>query len=142
MNKYIPPIEERETVELMEIYLSPPGDWQDEIVRLATEELYRRGLTSDELKGISTNYRKEQEEAHRKYQLQLEENAKESYSILEMVSIFFGAPLIFNPRYRSFGSKTVSELKQENYQIKYKQRLYLLIGGALFWIILFYLALN
>lgn len=142
MNKYIPPIEERETVELMEIYLSPPGDWQDEIVRLATEELYRRGLTSDELKGMSMNYRKEQEEAHRKYQLQLEENATESYSILEMVSIFFGAPLILHPRFRSFGSKTVSELKQENYKIKYKQRLYLLIGGALFWIILFNLALN
>lgn len=142
MKDYLPPIKEHETDDLIYVYISPKGDWQDDFVKQATDELYRRGITTDQLKLITYNYRKEQEEENRKHQLQLEQNAIETYSILKMVLIFFGAPLIFYPHFYSFGDKTVSELKRENFKRKYKQRLFLLIGGAIFWIILFRIALN
>jgi len=142
MEEYSPPIKERETAELIYIYISPKGDWLDDAIKQATEELYRRGITADELNTFSVENQRRTEEEQKKYQEKLEQNATESYSILKMVFIFFGAPLIFYPRFYSFGGKTVSDLKRENYKIKYRQRLFLLIGGAIFWIILFRFSLN
>lgn len=137
MQEFSPPINERETEDLIYIYLSPKDDWQDEIVKQTIEELYRRGITDEQLKTISINYKNQVEEEQKEHQKELEKNATESYSIWKMLFIFFAAPLIFFPEFESFGDMTVSDLKRENFKKKYKQRLFLLIGGGIFYLILF-----
>ncbi len=133
MQEFSPPINERETEDLIYIYLSPKGDWQDEIVKQTIEELYKRGITDEQLE----IYEKQVEEEQKEYQKELEKNASETYSIWKMIFIFFASPFIFIPSFKSFGDMTVSELKRENFKKKYKQRLFLLIGGGIFYLVLF-----
>jgi hypothetical protein len=137
MEEFTPPVKERETEDLIYIYLSPKGDWQDEIVKQTIEELYKRGITEAELDTLSSNYKKRVEEEQREHQKELDKNATETYPIWKMILIFFATPFIFLSIHQTFEYMTVSDLKRENYKIKYKQRLFLLIGGGIFYLILF-----
>jgi hypothetical protein len=64
--------------------------------------------------------------------VQFERNKTERYSTTEMVKIFLGGPYLL---FKLYDSGLVS-LHQDNYKVKFKQRLYLLIAGTLFWIFL------
>ena len=65
-------------------------------------------------------------------------NAKEKYSIWDLIVIFFLAPFIFIGRI-DFDGYSLSELKQENYIIKYRQRRFAFILGILVFILTIYL---
>ncbi|MEI6821520.1 MAG: hypothetical protein WCL51_06270 [Bacteroidota bacterium] len=137
MDTYLPPIKERETEDLIYIYISPTGDWQEDAKVQAKEELLKRGITNEELRTISSNYKRCVDEEERKHQEQMELNATESYSIFRMMAIFLCVPLLIAPNYYPLQYLKLADLKQENYKIKYKQRLYLEICGAIFWFFLF-----
>ncbi|MFZ4399144.1 MAG: hypothetical protein ACOYO1_03830 [Bacteroidales bacterium] len=142
MEEYSPPIRERETEDLLEIYTSSGGSWQDDAITQATNELYNRGYTADELTKITYDFNRFLEDEERKYQAELALNATVSYTISKMIIIFLCTPIILFPRYNFFKDMTVTELRNENFKIKYKQRLILLISGSLFWFILYLIASN
>lgn len=137
MEEFRPLMNDRDDEELLEIYVSSNGDWQEEAIKQATKELLNRGYSMDNLNKILCDYQKFQEDEERKYQAELARNATESYKPLKMIIIFFCTPFILIPRLNFFTDMTLSELKQENYKIKYRQRLFLLIGGGIFYMILF-----
>lgn len=61
---------------------------------------------------------------------QSDDNELESYTVLQMVNVFlFGPYNLFK-----FFDSGLAELKGDNYKLKYRQRIFLLIGGTLFWI--------
>ncbi|MBW1299026.1 hypothetical protein [Aquimarina litoralis] len=61
-----------------------------------------------------------------------DENQFESYTKLKMVYIFALAPFILVGRQTV--EKDLFQLRKENYRLKFKQRLVLLMTGMLFWI--------
>jgi hypothetical protein len=137
MEEYTPLIKDRDDDELIEIYLSGKGDWQEDALEQAKSELFKRGFTIDSLRQISLDNKNYCENEEKKRQEKLDKNATESYSIIKMICIFFASPIILSGRFRSIFGMSCSDLKRENYKIKFSQRLLLLIFGGLFWIILF-----
>ena len=71
---------------------------------------------------------------------QLKKNKDISYSKLRMLYIFAVAPFILVGKWRV--GKDLFELKDENFQIKFKQRLILLITGTMFWTLLLIYYIN
>lgn len=63
---------------------------------------------------------------------QHERNKTESYSTIEMVKIFLGGPYSL---FKHYDSGLVS-LYRDNFKIKFRQRLFLLVAGTLFWVLL------
>lgn len=62
------------------------------------------------------------------------QNAVEKYTIFEMFLILIFAPFIL---IRQMG--VLIDLKEQNYKLKFKQRLVLLIIGMILWFSLFYI---
>ncbi|WP_159025731.1 hypothetical protein [Aquimarina sp. Aq78] len=70
----------------------------------------------------------------------LEQNKSEGYSKLRMLYIFAIAPFILVGKWTV--GKDLIELRNENFKLKFKQRLILLLTGALFWIGIFLYGFN
>ena len=65
------------------------------------------------------------------WKIQAKRNEFEEYTLIEKIKIFlFGPYELFK-----FFNSGLSELKDFNYKLKFRQRIILLISGAIFWII-------
>lgn len=140
MTEYNPPIETRETLELIAIANGTLDEWQQAAIDQAKDELRNRGISEEYKKKIVDKWIKEKERLEIEYQNQLEQNKTESYSILDMIYIFLVAPFLLVGKWTV--GLSLRELKRENYIKKIKQRLLLLLGGVAFWIFIGMLSFN
>jgi len=134
MTFFNPPISERPTEELILIANGTTEDWQQEGIDQAKSELQKRNISREYQNKVFEKWEQKNKRRERAYQQKLERNKEEGYSLFFMFFIFLIAPLLIKGRW--FLGPNLRELKQENYQKKFKQRLILLIAGFTFWIIL------
>jgi hypothetical protein len=137
---FIPPISNRDTEELIAIAYGTTDDWQQTAIDQAKEELKKRKVTKEEQNRILDNWKKDAEIFELAHQKQLEQNKTEGYTLGKMFYIFFVAPFILAGRWTV--DLSLSELKIENYKRKFKQRLFLLLGGTIFWILFLVVGAN
>ncbi|OFX18460.1 MAG: hypothetical protein A2033_07510 [Bacteroidetes bacterium GWA2_31_9] len=140
MTDFNPPIEIRDIEELIAIANSSVEYWQQEAIDKAKKELKKRGITKEQQQEILDKFANEEKQFEIEYQKQLESNATEKYSFIIMIYIFFIAPLILLGRWSV--DYSLIELHKENYKIKFKQRLLLLLGGLSFYIVFFAIGIN
>lgn len=121
-------------------------DKTDYLVILANtlddQELREEAISELKVNGISEKEIEERYKSLQSYDSQMkafdkynaaqsDENALESYTLLQMVNVFLFGPYNL---FKLFDSG-LTELKGDSYKLKYRQRIFLLIGGTLFWII-------
>ena len=137
-------IKEYSTKELLMIANNVTGEYPDKKVRQAKLELYNRGVTD---KGIA-DIMEEKEEAFMKRldaaahaeQARIdrnnEKNRNVSYQLWEMLIMFIFAPFYLFKRHYSPSEcfPKLRQLKEEKYDLKFKQRLTVLIAGDLFYL--------
>jgi len=128
-----PPIASRSTGELLKIAWDAKS-WQPEARALARMELDRRGVPVVEVKKREQEF-KEASLAHHELR---EKHARESYSLVQMLGIFFKAPFLMIGKVfgRKFGFDVklgLSELDRRNYAKKYRQRMTLFV----LWLVVF-----
>ena len=140
MTEFNPPIETRETFELIAIANGTLDEWQQDAIDKAKDELRNRRISEEYQKLVLDNWIKEKKELEIAYQKQLQRNKTESYATLDMIYIFLVAPFILIGKWTV--GLSLRELKRENYSKKIKQRLLLLIGGIGFWISISALSFN
>jgi len=137
MKEFYPPIESRDTDELISMANGSTDDYQIEAIEQAKLELTHRNISFAEQKSKVGKWRKDYEKSmakiDHKWDKQLLLNEKESYTFLKMSIIFLLS--IFYLTGRLSSNDSLSTLKQQNYKKKYKQRLSLLLSGTLFWIL-------
>jgi len=139
MTEFFPPMSERETEELIEIAHSTEGEYQDEAVNQATAELSRRGVSKKQQQKVVNTWKEIDAKNQLEESERLQKNEHIGYSVLQMFFIFFSSPMIVT---RGIGDMSLSELKRENYKKRFRQRLFLLIMGVLFWISVLTIYLN
>ncbi len=139
MTEFNPPIRQRETDELIAIAYGTVDDWQQLAIDQALEELNKRGISKEYRERLLDKWKKEEKRLEEIHQRQLEQNAIEVYSLQKMIYIFIAAPMILVGKWTV--DKSLFELKRENYQRKFKQRLLLLISGTFFWFLMLQLSL-
>lgn len=143
MIEYYPPISSRDTEELVGIANGTTVEWQQEAIDQAKDELIKRKVSREEQDRMLEIWEQEFEQYELEYikpmeleeQKQLAENLTKSYSIGKMIYIFLVAPFILIGRWDV--DHSLMELKNQNYLKKYQQRLLLLIGGSIFWILIY-----
>lgn len=140
MTEFNPPIEKRETLELIAIANGTIDEWQQEAIDKAKDELKNRGISENYQKRVINRWIKERNQLEIAYQKQLELNKKESYSTWEMLYILLVAPFILMGKWPV--GLSLRELRRENYTKKINQRLLLLLGGIAFWILIAVLSFN
>ncbi len=131
-----PPIENRSDRQLIIMAFGNPEDWQPEAVVLAKQILDNRGIDLDYRKSVILDFQSKVNQQKELLKRKLALNEIEKYHPFEQVLIFFFSILIIT-KIIPFGS-TLSQLKEENYKLKYKQRLISLLLGALTWIVFIY----
>jgi hypothetical protein len=125
------PITEKSTEELLFISELHFFEFDDDDLETINTELKNRGITEEQIE----EYReKEYLKLELAEQKRLEDNKTISYSNYEKVIIFICAPLILLGK--SNFDLSIPELKRENFKIKSKQRLKLLVSSVIFYIIL------
>ncbi|MCK8520409.1 hypothetical protein M0D21_02455 [Aquimarina sp. D1M17] len=135
MIEFSPPISERTTQELVEIVYLGKDHWNEEAIRQSKLELKKRNVSKKEQEKLIAKWEKEANEYFTELENTLEQNQFESYTRIRMLYIFAVAPFILSGSW-SVG-KDLFELRNENFTLKFKQRLLLLITGTLFWTGLF-----
>ena len=126
--KFTPPINERDTDELIYIALSSTKTWKQSAINQANNELKSRGYTQKELNKIDKKWTADYENQLQDEEKQLEFNKTESYTKIEMIKVLiFGTIFFFRPR--TSGLKTLSELWEEQSYLKFKQKIIILIIG-------------
>ena len=117
--------------------------WNEKEIKHAKKELRKRGIN----KTFQKNYLYKWSEIDKRIGVDIckikEQNAFENYSTAQLAGIFFFGPLkfIFTLLFLSDISDVYSliDLKNENYLTKYRQRLSMLLAGALFYAFVTYL---
>jgi len=140
MTQYIPPINERESGGLWLIAVDDESQWQQDAIDQATSELIKRGATKQEFidnKVENIEFTKRLELLN---QIEIEKNKIESYSSAEKITVFILAP--FYLFYKFPSSEGLLELKAGQYNLKYKQRLLMLIAGIATWIIILFVVIK
>jgi hypothetical protein len=125
--EFTPPIHERHTLDLLRISCSIDGDWQMEAIKQANEELLKRGITESNKREF---IRELEREKNRQKQLEKErllKNEDESYSVVEMILLFLFGPILVLKFHGIKFNNTVWFLKKENYKLKLKQRIIILL---------------
>lgn len=135
MTEFTPPISERKTEELIENVYSGKDHWSQEAIRQSNLELKKRNVSKKEQGKVIAMWKKKTDEYFNELDNTLKKNQFESYTKLRMLYIFAVAPFILSGKW-SVG-KDLFELKNENFRLKFKQRLILLLTGTLFWTGLF-----
>ena len=137
MTEFYPPIENRNTDELINIAYNLSNDYSPEVIEQAQKELVLRQIPVERqhtlIKQWETQYRKAMSQIEGQHAQQYQLNATESYSVIRMIMIFFMS--VFYVSGRFFSHDTLSYLKQNNYKKKFRQRLILLTSGTSFWIL-------
>ncbi|WP_163718795.1 hypothetical protein [Mangrovibacterium lignilyticum] len=98
------------------------------------EKLLSFGLDENQINERIKNLKSEKDELkafEKAWEKQKERNQFEKYSSFEKLKIFLFGPYEL---FRNFDSG-LTDLKKENYKIKFRQRLILLISGTIFWIL-------
>ena len=132
MTEFNPPISERETEELIEIKYSSTDDWNQEAINQAKAELIERKISQREQDKVINEWDKQRNKYLEKEKKRLESNKTESYKPYQIVLLFLFGPIIFFRPYW-FGSMTIFELRQENFKLKFKQRLIIFILSFISW---------
>ena len=138
--EFNPPIETRETLELIAIANGTIDEWQLEAIDQAKDELKNRGITEEYQQKVLDKWTEKERQFEIAYQKELEQNKTESYLTREMIYIFLVAPFILGGRWRV--DLSLKELKRENYIKKIRQRLLLLLCGTTFWVLVFVFSFN
>jgi hypothetical protein len=131
--EFNPPINERETKELLNI-ISNDEMWVKEIQILAEEELYRRNFTKQTIAEEKQRRIKTIQKFTERRDSQLEKNRTESYTITEMILIVVFLPfslfLLLNPLTEFW------QLDEGNYKKKIWQRVILIVISLFLWFLL------
>ena len=133
MTEFVPPIKKRETKELIEIAnCNDENVWQKEATIRAKKELIKRNVSQEE-QNIFIAKKEVIKERKLKAELRrLENNKTESYTTFEIVILFIFGPLIF---FNTFlpSHHTIFTLRNENYYLKFKQRIIIFILSFSAW---------
>jgi hypothetical protein len=132
MTEFTPPFSERSIEELVEIANSSEKVWQKEAINQAKKELVKRGITQREQDIIIEKWNLEAEEFFKIELERLEKNKTESYKIWEIAILLFFGPILFFKPYM-FNSHTLFTLRNENYYLKFKQRIIIFILSFIGW---------
>ena len=131
---FTPPISDRETEELILIANNTTNAWQEDAIRQAKEELKKRNISKNE----QNNVLQQSETYQKKLEEETLHNTYLSYSTGKMLLIFIGSPLLLlNSIYSFYEQKSLFVLRNEGYKLMFRQRLFLILGGILFWCIIF-----
>ena len=107
----------------------------EELKKESLEKLLKFGLDKNQIDERFIKLESEEKELkafEKAWEKEKEKNQFEKYSLIEKTRIFLFGPYEF---FKNFNSGLI-DLKKENYKIKFRQRLVLLIAGSFFWIIL------
>ena len=129
MSEYYPKISERRTDELIEIANSPTEVWQQDAINQAKIELIKRNITEKQQDDFFDQKAEEIDDYYKNLELKRQSNEIEKYNIFEMIVIVIISPFILNDQWR-----VLRQLKQENYILKFKQRIILLTLGMIIWV--------
>jgi hypothetical protein len=140
LSQFNPPIQHKETDELIRIVNDPFDEWQEEARQQAENELDKRNVSKEYRQKLISDWNQDLRKANLARQQQLEKNATEGYSVFLMIYILLAAPLILLGKLRI--GLSIWELKDENFRKKLRQRVLLLIGGILFWIFIISIQVN
>jgi len=124
MTQYNPPIETRETDELILIIKSSTDEWQQTAIDIAKEELKKRGLSQTQINSRYTELAKDFNEL---IETELKNASEEDYSVFEKIWM-----ILFWPRELFHGWY----LKRDGYTLKAKRRIQLILTGLIFYIIM------
>jgi hypothetical protein len=140
ITNFFPPIEERETEELIGIAHSTTDYWQQEAIDQALAELEKRNISKEYQLELVAKWNESIKDFERQLEKQFKENESKKYSILQQIIIFLISPLILLGKVNYDMSMT--DLKNEHFLEKVKQRRMALIAGALFYLSAFYFLLK
>jgi hypothetical protein len=128
MTLYIPPIEKRDTDELIIICNSSTDDWQQDAIDSARAELLNRGYSHDQ---INSEYNEIEKGYNQMVQAGRKIASEEDFFVLEKLWIILFWPReLFHHWY----------LKREGFILKRKRRIQLILLGILLYAV-FYLTL-
>jgi hypothetical protein len=133
MSDYYPKIAERQTDELIKIANSSTEVWQQDAINQAKFELIKRNITEKQQDDFFEEKAEEINDYFKNVEQKRKSNEIEKYNIFEMILILIISPFILMRQWR-----VLYELKQENYILKYKQRIILLTLGMIIWFGFFY----
>lgn len=136
ITKFIPPIEDRETEELIGIAHSTQDFWQQEAIDQAQIVIEKRNISNEYQLELVAKWNEEIKEFERQWEKQLEENEYKKYSILQQLIIFLISPLILLGKVNY--DMSIRDLKNENFKEKVKQRRIALITGNLVYLLAFF----
>lgn len=119
MNDFNPPIEERKTRELILIVFNP-SDWQEKAIKIASQELLKRGISHQEQKNQFNEIQEQQEYLGK---LEMQQRAKEDFDLIDILFMI----LLFHKTLISGWS-----LRKEGYTLKAKRRLQVIFSVFLF----------
>ncbi len=138
--KFFPPIEERETEELIGIAHSTKDFWQQEAINQAKVELEKRNISKEYQLELVTKWNEEIKKHERQREKELEENELKKYSIIQQFIIFLISPLILLGKVDY--DMSITDLKEENFKEKIKQRRFALIAGTIVYLSTFFILLK
>lgn len=137
MSEYYPKISERLTDELIEIANSSTEVWQQDAINQAKIELIKRNITEKQQDDFFDQKAEEIDEYFQNVEIKRKLNEIEKHNIFEMILIVIISPFIIMKQWR-----VLYQLKQENYTLKFKQRIILLTLGMIIWVGYFYYEFN
>jgi hypothetical protein len=124
MTHYDPPIETRDTDDLILISKSSTDEWQQAAIEIAKQELIKRGLDQTQ---IDLRYKELENEFNEQIETELKIASEEDYSIVEKIWIILFWPReLFHDWY----------LKREGYTLKAKRRIQLIFTGLIVYLII------
>ena len=133
MSEYRPKIAERQTDELIEIANSSTEVWQQDAINQAKSELIKRNIAEKQQDAYFEQKVREIDDYYENEELKRKANETEKYNIFEMILIVIISPFILIRQW-----SVLYQLKQENYNLKFKQRIILLTLGMIIWFGYFY----
>lgn len=124
MTQYNPPIESRDTDELILISKSSIEEWQQSAIDISKGELKKRGLSQTQ---IDSRYSELEKEFNEQIETELKIASEEDYSVFEKIWM-----ILFWPRELFHGWY----LKRDGYTLKAKRRIQLILTGLIFYVIM------
>lgn len=134
--QFIPPLEQRETEELIGIANCDNDDWQPEAKIQAKIVLEKREISEEFQREVLQRWENENREFLELQEIQFQKNEISEYKKFELVLIFLFSPFILLGKFHY--DMSISDLKQQHFKKKSDQRLILLIAGLSFYILFFY----
>ncbi len=133
MAEYRPKISERLTDELIEIANTSTEVWQQDAIDQAKIELVKRNISEKQQDDFFDQKAEEISDYYENEDLKRKANETEKYNVFEMIVIVIISPFILIRQW-----SVLYQLKQQNYNLKFKQRVILLTLGMIIWFGYFY----